>query len=473
MVLITGAMMELTDILIAEVYASFVQHYKELKDQGLSDELISKIIDANLEGSFCTNQFEWDSWCKANLNEEKERKEDKEEKDKKDEKPQFRRTLLSYLDKDSKNTIHRISRLVKDSFVSASNGGKLINKVKIKEQDQQSEKTELETKTSDSQDEVIGEGETNKPQQSVKIAINHYQVYCYHENNTLPTWFVISDIFSHIYCMQSAVIVSGPAVPLPHTKDFDGDALKVLLLIAVALIVAIVTLVALCYVFSEFLNLMERLIYNEGCIQALINLSSMIIAATGAVLFDVYVGSIALTAVAAFFGFSNPVGFIIVGAICGSIITAAITAYIVNNIQTPILESSNVGALDPSDPRRFSLSKREEAALEKKGLDPIAVKCAIIEKKREIEKVSYFLKRFCNNEKEQEVLQTIRDLKRGKYEYIDLPNGRTLNLMADAAKYEKPSYYLPASSPEEQRYPDAMYPTLGSVIEPNAPAYVS
>lgn len=304
-------------------------------------------------------------------------------------------------------------------------------------------------------------------------------------NDVFVTWYVLTqsmeqiEHFIHHYVPDSQTPCEPPLVNNHHhhhyhhhshnhhahdvshqNKDDDKNnacaVLLVLLLIAVALIGAIVTLISLYYLISETLNSFERLIHNEGWLQALITLTSIAVGAAAGALLNIYVGSIALTAAAVFFGFSNPIGWIVVGSISASIITAALTTLTVNFIQNIVTEYKHSNALDPSDPHRFGLTAKESRNLEREGYDPLMVKCAIVALRMEIggDGMPSVLSRFFNDYSKQELLNRIRKLKHlkeGDVTTITI-NGRLFNLRSSAGMTHDEMEQLPPPSSSTLNY---------------------
>lgn len=379
--------MNLSDKLFKEIYLTLLKDCRRLKKKKYSRAQITQQLEGNLKAAMLSEE-EWDQWWVQRLPPNIS-------------KPTYEATPLSHLNKNGAAILGEIIPVVVNSCLG-----------------QQEEELDEEENTSN----------------IIVFNIDNYCAYC----RPQPS----NDIF---IAPVTVVSVSHCDNGQP-AKDVDGDALKVLLLIAIVFVVAIITLVALYYLLSQALDGMERVIHHEGWVQALVILSSMVAGAAAGALFDVYVASLALAPIALFFGFSNPIGFIIVGAICTAIITAALTGLVVDFIQDSALTSLYSGALDSADPHRYSLSKKEENALIEQGINPIAVKCAIIELRMQLPEsgLSSVLTRFFTDDgrREQKIIESIRKLKGGqplephqtKLKSITLLDGRVIDLTLDAAK---------------------------------------
>lgn len=213
--------------------------------------------------------------------------------------------------------------------------------------------------------------------------------------------------------------------------NLSQEAMMALIVIALAAIVAIVTLVAIYYLLVAGFDALERLWFNEGGLQAIISIGSAIASGFAASFLTTTFLSSPIAALALAAGFSNPAGLVIFGVICLTIIGAALGCFVVNKIQESIIEKSNKDAMEPKDPYRFSLTKSEEQRLEfsrdetKDSLDPIKVKCAIMALRKELNSkhLSYFLHRFSSSNKENEILTTIRKIRRGELTEVTVGEG--------------------------------------------------
>ena len=196
-----------------------------------------------------------------------------------------------------------------------------------------------------------------------------------------------------------------------------------MVVVVCAIIAAIASaFIALYYLLNEVNASLNRFIYNEGWIQALVSLSS--IAASGFtsfILANTFVTppliGLAITA-----GLANPVGFAVFGVLAISLIGAAVGGYLTNLVQNFIISSFNKDALDPNDPHRFELTDKETRNLISKGIDPIKVKCAIIALRAEIgkEKVPGFINRLFiqHGGRISKCLDDIRQLRKGNLKVV-------------------------------------------------------
>src|SRR5690606_36456748 len=88
-------------------------------------------------------------------------------------------------------------------------------------------------------------------------------------------------------------------------------------------------------------------------------------------------GAVPLIALAIAAGF-NPVGVVITAAVLLGVIGAGIGCFAMSMLYDSINKSANKESMDPSDPDRFKLTASEEDFLNKKGIDPMAVRCAMV-----------------------------------------------------------------------------------------------
>jgi len=190
----------------------------------------------------------------------------------------------------------------------------------------------------------------------------------------------------------------------------------VLAIIALALIGIVLTTVALIFLFRAFADSMERLWHNEGIRQALVSMLSMAAfgAASGVLTFFFLTAPLTTLALAA--GITNPVGLIVLSIICLSLIGAFAGNLLINAFQNYIIKIANPDALDPADPHRYTLDEEE---LREANLDPIKVNCAIATLRQQLGKQSV-PNWFSRSREKQEILNTIRQLRRGELSEVDI-----------------------------------------------------
>lgn len=239
-----------------------------------------------------------------------------------------------------------------------------------------------------------------------------YTHYC-RNNDFLFTWILLDSLNRPYHCG------GGGNLHRHHDnggsslfEGSDGKDILIILGIILALIALVIMYYCLKYLAIEFLNSMERFVYNEGVMQASISILSMI----------------AFGAVAGFIVFallSNPVGLILAGVVCIGFASAAIGSFITNAIQEVMITTANEDALDPSDPHRFTVTSDDEIRLIEKNIDPIKVKCAIVALRAEIgtEKFPSYSDRLFSD-KDTSIatknLKLVRQLRRGDLQEIDV-----------------------------------------------------
>ncbi len=209
----------------------------------------------------------------------------------------------------------------------------------------------------------------------------------------------------------------------PNKKQDDQDQAKaILILIALALFAVVPTFIALYYLLNEILNSVERFSYSEGWLQASLSLAGMVSGgAVAAMLASAFAtGPLAGLALAA--GLASPVGVMVVGIACLSIIGAAAGCFAINQIQNYIIRKTNADAIDPIDPHRFVLTDAEASVLVSKGIDPVRVKCAIVELRAQMgnKPVPSLLGRSNQGEYIQKCLDKIRQLRRGELDNVSV-----------------------------------------------------
>ncbi|KTD32977.1 hypothetical protein Lnau_2625 [Legionella nautarum] len=213
---------------------------------------------------------------------------------------------------------------------------------------------------------------------------------------------------------------------LNNVSDKDKANLwAFLLLLLISTVAIVLTFIAIAYLFVEFFETMERLWHNEGLWQAMISMLSAIAFGTASGWLTALFLATPITALAVAAGV-NPVGMVILGVICLTFIGAGAGCFITNSLQNYLVKIRNPEALDPQDPHRFTLTKAEEENLIAQNLDPIKVKCAIAALRQKLGKneLPYYITRLFNSDK-QEIIEQVRELRRGKLSAIEIEIGGT------------------------------------------------
>lgn len=238
-------------------------------------------------------------------------------------------------------------------------------------------------------------------------------VYRYNEPSVLD-WILICSIMdnhnhAHVHYHGSSC--------WPDTDD--KDLMATIILIVLAAIAAALAAAALYIMLQEFLNSAERFYYNEGMLKAAYMMATSLVmggAFTGLSL-AFAAGPLAELAIAAGL---HPAGVVIAGTILLAIIGAGIGCYLSGYLYDESSKKSNQDAMDPEDPLRFRLTESEEEDLNTKGIDPIKVKCAMVALRAAIAQeqgnskpVPSFLSRMFSNDKTQDLLQQVRQLRQG------------------------------------------------------------
>jgi hypothetical protein len=264
--------------------------------------------------------------------------------------------------------------------------------------------------------------------QVVAIQTAGYHHYCMH-NDFLFTWLLLRGLNHPHYHYPPHTHAPSHRHTHPSAKSKEEDQQKaILLLVALAVLTAASTFVALYYLWREIVNSVERFQYNEGWMQASISLLGGAVGgiATGILMTALVAAPLATLALTA--GVANPIGLAIFGVVCLSIIGAAFGCFITNQIQNYVIKQSNPDALDAADPHRFTLTEAEANHLMNKGIDPIKVKCAILALRAEMEikdnkPVPYRLSFCCGSSRTQHIqgcLDKIRELRSGKIKQLKI-----------------------------------------------------
>ena len=237
---------------------------------------------------------------------------------------------------------------------------------------------------------------------------NNEHYYCLHEDS----YFIWQMLNSYINSSQNPKKKGSKAV----------KAIVFLLLLVLGLLTAVAALIAVYYMFNQFLNSMERFVYNEGWMQASITIAAIVGGIAAASLFGTFIAAAPLMALAFVTGVGNPVGVAVFSIVCLSIVGAALACGLTNWIQNKAIESHNKDAIDPQDPHRFEVTEKEEQNMLDNGIDPIKVKCAIVELRKKIgeEETPNLINRLFTKKggEKQGYLKLVRQLRRGELQTI-------------------------------------------------------
>jgi len=224
--------------------------------------------------------------------------------------------------------------------------------------------------------------------------------------------------------------------------DFIKQLVAFLLFVSFA-IAAGVALCAMAHTLSEIQNNLERFYYDEGWMLASISLANMAASFTVAGVLTSLLLTAPLVAVLAFAAVSNPVGWAVLGVVLISLIAGAIGYAVSNKALHYGIKKLNSDSLDPDDPYRFRLSRSEERNLQAKGIDPIRVKCAILELRSQIDErndLSEFSIFSTRSEETKNILDLVRQLRRGELAQVSV-HGLMFDckqsVMADAGDAEE------------------------------------
>ncbi|KTC88806.1 hypothetical protein OQJ18_02995 [Fluoribacter dumoffii] len=306
------------------------------------------------------------------------------------------------------------------------------------------------------------------PQFNPKVVYKVTKYNYYDTNQTLLNWLILDSMLhshhDHYYPRHTGSGCWGSSNRHGHDSSSNEDCVKLmvaLLVIALALIAAVLAFIALAYMLNELANTIERFCFNEGWLKGALMLASSIAFGAGSSYLMINFASAPLIALAVAAGL-NPVGVVIMGTVLLSIIGAGIGCFAMGMLYDSVNKSANPEPLDQTDPERFRLTAAEEDALKKKGIDPIAVKCAMVALRGEMatvlgseKPIPSFFSRYFNkdNEKIQKLLTTLRQLRKGEVDTIDaggLHFDCRVPTMVYMPVFYQPSYQVPYSPPSYQ-----------------------
>lgn len=292
---------------------------------------------------------------------------------------------------------------------------------------------------------------SSRPQ--VKISelkiVNHY--YHRSDNDSWVLWALLatrpSPTCSH--GLGTGALVHGHHSKNENKKDSSlSEILAGLLLLALALAALAAFVIAMYFLVKMAMDGFERMFHNEGWLRAVINMSSAlffgtITATMSALLLAMPIASLAVVA-----GFS-PLFFVALAVTTLSLVGAAVSMYLTDWAVQSYISDKNNNAIDPDEPERYGLTKEEERWLVKKGIDPIAVKCAIIALRTEMSArktsdqiQSSFLHRCFGYDPEiQELLTKVRQLKKGTISEVELNGLKLITRYNDIHKIPVPDIF--------------------------------
>lgn len=279
----------------------------------------------------------------------------------------------------------------------------------------------------------------------VVVINNHY----HDDRNLLLDLMIINSLSRrrYYYGYYNPSIIS---IPNPNVHGHPGmgsgrtnsqtkkEAYAFLLLAALVFSAAVLATFAVGYLWGQLARNAGRFYYNEGWFKATVStLGAIAGGVAGAILTDTLLAapliSLALTA-----GVS-PVGVLILGTICVTLIAAALGQMLTNYVQNKAISAMNKDSIDEDEPYLFTLTDSEAARLERRNIDSVKVKCAIVELHEHMEDLSKRgpKDRFFDNRSAafQKSLKIIRELRAGTYsDYsnVSLPSSDLIfNCMKD------------------------------------------
>jgi hypothetical protein len=201
--------------------------------------------------------------------------------------------------------------------------------------------------------------------------------------------------------------------PTPSSHHYTSNSVaEVLALIVIILLLIFAVCASLEYIISNSIDCFDRITHNEGAIQASFALTIMGASTIAGTLLAFYLLSAPIACLALSVGITNPLGLVIFISICFGLIGGAITQVINNYATKTYYINTHNDALISEDPYKFTLTSIEEENLIKKGIDPIKVKCALIELKISLEDAPS--RRSIYSSQQNYTIQKVHELRRGE-----------------------------------------------------------
>lgn len=258
------------------------------------------------------------------------------------------------------------------------------------------------------------------------------------------------------------------------TNDDLTKLIAFLLILALALVAVVLAFLAMAYMINEFADSMERFWYGEGWLKGALMFATSIGFGAGSAFLTMNFGAAPLIALAIAAG-CNPVGVVAIGVVLLGVIGAGVGAFAMSLLYDSANKSANKESMDPADPDRFRLTASDEAFLrDKKNMDPMAVKCAMIAYRAEMAKLlgnEKAIPSFFNRDKGvQKLLNELRQLRRGEVSVVDVgglhfdckipPRTYVPVLVQQTPSYyeQPPAYHAPTYQAQESRDPTNLTP---------------
>ncbi len=246
--------------------------------------------------------------------------------------------------------------------------------------------------------------EKRKIQYPTKLANSNNEIFCASDGYFLTTLLLLNRNMPR-------------TGSIPNDVDSDYEGLILFIFFIVVAFLICFTCLAFFYLLNQTLNSVERFYYGEGWLQGMVTLATIAASATlTATLTSIYALAPLISLILAA-GLTSPMGMAVFTIVSLTLISAAISCFLVNQVQNWLIKTSNSDALDSKDPHRFTLTKREEKQLIEKDIDVLKVRLAITILCVELgaKPVSPLLNRLFTREgaRQQEILTMIRQLKSG------------------------------------------------------------
>ncbi|MFC3908149.1 hypothetical protein ACFORL_03555 [Legionella dresdenensis] len=266
------------------------------------------------------------------------------------------------------------------------------------------------------------------PPAKIEIHVHHHHHKKYrHFDNVITEIFLWGALWNYLFPSYTH-----------NSHGHNNNAFNNFLYRLISAVAVIVAVGAFYYLIGHLFNGFERMLHNEGWMQATVSLASTLAGAAGGALLGYYVVSVPLMMLGFSLGMSNPAALAILGIVALTAVSAAIFGAIGNWAADKNARNKNPDALVQNDPYRFRLTDEEAAKVEAKGYNSDVAKCAIVDAAQKIAENKGVNNRiyrvlFTNGRREQRDLEVVRTIREDKLtNALVSVAGKTLNLRVRA-----------------------------------------
>jgi len=197
------------------------------------------------------------------------------------------------------------------------------------------------------------------------------------------------------------------------TDSSSSETAAMILMVAGLAALIVLAAYAAWYIIKQIVELFDRIAYNEGLFRAGLEFLTLLVTycLSATLIAIVTTGPFMELALAA--GTTSIIPAVL-GVMCLTLIATAVEYYAVDAFASYVTSIFNTDALYPSEPERYGLTEEDEVRLRfEKNLDPIKIKCAIVALREEIGDKQASEVDADRNERTQQILDKIRELRRG------------------------------------------------------------